>query len=101
MGDESGDKEWVFKEWLETDGGSSIRKMGAPLGMRLFTYWRGQQLSAVCDKEKPDERLQPGEAASLCQYDYEKWVGTHANGGTAGTQLGDSPWDCFTSFTHL
>lgn len=32
-----------------------------------------------------------GEAASLCQSDYEKWVGTHANGGTAGTQLGDGP----------
>lgn len=61
----------------------------------------------MCDKEKPDERgwdlcaPQPDEAASLCQHDYEKWVGTHANGGTAGTQLGDGPWDCFTSVTHL
>lgn len=48
----------------------------------------------MCDKEQPGERgwdacaPQPAEAASLCQDDYEKWVGTHANGGTAGTQLG-------------
>lgn len=58
-------------------------------------------------KEKLAERgwdvfaLQPGEAASLCQDDYEKWVGTHANGGTSGTQLGDGSWDFFTSLTHL
>lgn len=45
--------------------------------------------------------LQPGKAVSLCLYNYEKWVGTHSNGGTAGAQLGNSPWECITSLANL